>query len=254
MSCNNVNVGYVANEDYFFQVAQGLVPGSSAVSIFAYTTNLGTSSAMGGQSILWELTNTSQYVYPASATTMTLVSNSTTDNTQAAVLINGLDSNYNVISEVKNLNGTSNVTTSNSYLRINNMVLTVPGTGQKTNVGTITAKVGSTVYGQINPGIGKTQASLYTVPNGYTFYLIRIDQYQGDAASGYVNFSVSSTDNNLTYPRTLVVLQTTWQLNYSVTRPLPFAYTQKTDIQWLYSVNSGTHSCASIIQGILVKN
>jgi hypothetical protein len=63
-------------------------------------------------------------VLPSSAQTFIVVSNSTSNNYSTSsgltqVLIYGIDSNYNLVTEVVNLNGTTNVNTSGSYYCIN---------------------------------------------------------------------------------------------------------------------------------------
>lgn len=232
------------------QVARGKVDGVSQVNIFAFSNNVKTTFYT-----LWELTGTTQYAFPASAVTMTLASTSASDNTRATVLINGLDASWNLLSETVTLNGTSNVTTANAFLRINSMILTSTGTGQTTNVGAITAKNGGITYAEIHTGVGRSQAAIYSVPNGYTMYLASIDAFNGEASGGNaINYQVKSTNNALTNPVTLTILQTSWDQKYQVIRHNPFPYTQKTDIQWQFSTDSGTHSVGLILQGVLISN
>jgi hypothetical protein len=236
--------------DFMTQVARGKVTGASQVNLFAFSNNVPNTFYT-----LWENTGTTQYAFPASAVVMTLASTSASDNTQATVLISGLDSTWALQTETVTLNGTTNVTTAKSFLRINSMVLTSPGTSQASNVGIITAKNGGITYAQMNAGIGKNQAAVYSVPNGYTMYLYSINAFNGDASAGnFLNYQVKSTNNALTNPVTLTVLQTSFDSRYQVPRVNPFPYTQKTDIQWQFSTNSGTHHCGLILQGILMDN
>jgi hypothetical protein len=232
------------------QVARGKVTGASQVNIFAFSDSVKTTFYT-----LWELTGTTQYAFPASAVTMTLVSTSASDNTRATILISGLNSSWDAITETVTLNGVTGVTTTNQFLRINSMVMTSTGTGQTTNVGTITAKNGGVTYSQISIGVGRSQAALYSVPNGYTMYITSINAFNGDAAPGNaINYQVKTINNAQTNPVTLTVLQTAWDQRYQVIRNNPFPYTQKTDIQWQYSTASGTHSVGLILQGILFSN
>ena len=153
-----------AYEPFDLQVARNQIMGHQVLSLFGYQ------AAVGNTKIpVWE--NASAYTYITSASTLTLVSSSASDDTSAKVLISGLDANFAPISETLALNGTTGVTTANSYFRVNSMVMTSPGTSQNTNVGTITLKQSSNVVAQINIGIGKTQSTIYTVPAGYSFYL-----------------------------------------------------------------------------------
>ena len=244
------NTESTTSADWSMQVARGLVTGASQVNIFAFSDSVKTTFYT-----LWELTGTTQYAFPASAVTMTLASTSASDNTRATILVSGLNSSWDAITETVTLNGVTGVTTTNQFLRINSMVMTSTGTGQTTNVGIITAKNGGITYAQMNAGVGRSQAAVYSVPNGYTMYITSINAFNGDAAPGNaINYQVKSTNNNLLNPVTLTVLQTAWDQRYQVVRNNPFPYTQKSDLQWQYSTASGTHSVGLILQGILISN
>ena len=244
------NTQYVGAAPWEIQVARGVVPGASQVNIFAFSDTVKTTFYT-----LWELTGTTQYAFPASAVTMTLASTSASDNTRATILITGLNSSWDAITETVTLNGLTGVNTTNQFLRINNMVMTSTGTGQTTNVGIITAKNGGITYSQISAGVGRSQAAVYSVPNGYTMYLGSINAFNGDAAAGNaINYQVKSINNAQTNPVTLTVLQTAWDQRYQVIRNNPFPYTQKTDLQWQFSTASGTHIVGLILQGVLISN
>jgi hypothetical protein len=240
----------ISSAPWEMQVARGLVSGATQVNIFAFSDSVKTALYT-----LWELTGTTQYAFPTSAVTMTLVSTSASDNTRATILVSGLNSSWDAITETVTLNGVTGVTTTNQFLRINSMIMTSTGTGQTTNVGIITAKNGGITYSQISAGVGRSQAAVYSVPNGYTMYLGSINAFNGDAAAGNaINYQVKSTNNTQTNPVTLTVLQTAWDSKYQVIRNNPFPYTQKTDIQWQFSTASGTHSVGLILQGVLISN
>ena len=152
------------NEPFDLQVSRGQITGHQTLSLFGYQPAVGNTKIP-----VWE--NATAYTYITSASTLTLVSSSASDDTLASVLINGLDSNFKPISEILSLNGVTGVTTVNSYFRVNSMFMLSAGTGQTTNVGTITLKQSSNIVSQINAGIGKTQSTIYTVPAGFSFYL-----------------------------------------------------------------------------------
>jgi hypothetical protein len=236
--------------DWVTQVGRGKVNGTTVTNIFANCPNSGTTIRT-----IWELGNTTEYVFPSSAVTMTVVSSSATDTGTAQVIISGLDASYNSISETITLNGTTGVTTTNQYLRINGVVMFHPASGQTANVGNISVTNGGTTYGYILAGVGKSQGGYYTVPNGYTLFLYQIDSFNGSAnGNGYVNLDVKTTNNAITNPVTLTLLQTTYQLSYIVSRVIPIAQTQKTDIRWRASVNSGSHSVTLLAIGFLMDN
>jgi len=232
-------------EPFELQVARGQVTGHSLQNIFGYQAALTTTLYP-----IWE--NLSAYTYPASATTMLLYSSSASD-TNVSVLINGLDANFNPISETLVLtNGATGVTTVNSYLRINGMILA----SGVANVGKLSlSNAGKTVtYAAMSIGLGKSQAAIYTVPAGYTFYLTRVDINAAIAAGGVasVNYQVYSKNN--VSGVALTVLETSFTQNFSIRRVVPFAYTEKTDLQWQANADTGTIQIGVNVEGYLIKN
>jgi hypothetical protein len=235
------------SEPFDLQVARNLIKYHSQVNIFGYQTAVGTS-----QYAVWE--NVADYVFPVSAQTMNLVSTNNADT--ATILINGLDSGYNIISETLVLTGTTVVSTVNTYLRILNMSVSV---GSSTNpAGTVTLKntagtPNTITYAQINAGVGATQMSVYTVPAGYTFYLSRIDastSLNGNNAA-YVNYrnkNVSSA-GVVTYRA-----QAAFTQNYRIQRVVALPFSEKTDIQFQCSTSTSTAVVGIFAEGYLIAN
>jgi hypothetical protein len=236
-------------EPFDLQVSRGQISGHSTLSLFGYQ------SAVGNTKVpVWE--NATAYTYITSASTLTLVSTSASDDTVAKILISGLDASFNPISETLALNGTSGVTTVNSYFRVNSLLMTTPGTSQTTNVGTITLKQSSNVIAQINIGIGKSQMAIYTVPAGYSFYLdlAEVNTSNSYTSSNIITYSVQAI-NNATGVK-LSVLQQPFVSIYVANRSFdPFLYSEKTDIQWqLVTSTATTVSAGVILAGKLIKN
>ena len=237
------------NEPFDLQVSRGQITGHQTLSLFGYQ------SAVGNTKIpVWE--NATTYTYITSASTLTLVSSSASDDTLASVLINGLDSNFKPISEILFLNGVTGVTTVNSYFRVNSMFMLSPGTTQSTNVGTITLKQSSNIVAQINVGIGKTQSTIYTVPAGFSFYLdfAEVNTSNSYTSSNIVTYSVQAI-NNVTGVK-LNVLQQPFVSIYTANRSSnPFLYAEKTDVQWQLVTSTATTIAAGvIIAGKLISN
>ena len=235
-------------EPFDLQVARGQITGHQTLSLFGYQ------AAVANTKIpVWE--NATVYTYITSASTLTLVSTSASDDTLAKVLISGLDANFAPISETLAMNGTSGVTTVNSYFRVNSMVLTTPGTSQNTNVGTITLKQSSNTVSQIAIGVGRSQSTVYTVPAGYSFYLDEVEVNTSNTYAGttIMTYKVQTT-NNATGVKSILLQQPFLSL-YLIQRPSnPFLYTEKTDIQWQLSTSTGTVAAGMIIAGKLIKN
>jgi hypothetical protein len=222
--------------------------GHSVVSLFGYQSSITTTSIP-----VWE--NAATYVYPTVASTLTMVSTSASDDTSAKILISGLDANFNSISETLALNGVTGVTTVNSYFRINSLIMVSPGTSQNTNVGTITLKQSSNTLAQINIGIGKSQSTIYTVPAGYSFYLNWAEVNTSNSYTGSIVVTYKVQTINNTTGVKIIALQQPFVALYSVNRIAdPFAYGEKTDIQWQLSTSTGTIAAGVVITGKLIQN
>jgi len=218
-------------------IAKGEVNGYSVRNLFGYNSAIGTTYMPA-----WE--NATAYTYPTSALTMTVTSN-VADN-GVVILIAGLDANYNQISELVTLAGTA--TTTKQYFRINDVV-TVSGNA----LNNITVSNGGVTYAKVRGGDGKNQASIYTVPAGYSFYLSRIDAFCATAAQ----------NNRQIYFRNLVCLPSGVKLRVAETsfleimhiqRQLPFRYDEKTDIQFQLRGSAGEQFISVFGEGTLVKN
>ena len=78
------------------------------------------------------------------------------------------------------MDGTTTVTTTQQFLRVFRMSVETAGSFGN-NEGTITATYtgGADVAATISPGNGQTLMALYTIPAGYTGYLLSIDVSSG---------------------------------------------------------------------------
>jgi len=135
------------------------------------------------------------YSYLTAATVLK-VSSSSTDDTSAGtgartVQLYGLDADYNEINELVTLNGQTAVNTTQSFLRINRMVVRSAGSGGANagvvyaGTGTVTTGVPANVYASVNGITGANQSlmSLWTVPAGYTAYLLQYDISNGTTSN-----------------------------------------------------------------------
>lgn len=235
-------------EPWNLQVSRNQIQGHEAVDIFGYSAAIGNTA----QGPLWEGQTQSGGLYtpPSSAAQLVLTSSSATDDTTRSVLIEGLDAAYQSISEVIALNGTSNVTTTKEFLRINRMSMV-----SSTNTGTITAKISSTLYAQINAGVGQTQMSIYTVPAGYTLYL---EYVQYDANIGFTS-AVSMVGQEYNKDNTTgaitLVHQTAFVQKQEIPYNNPVPHPEKMDMQFcVKSSSGGPFTCSLFANGILIKN
>jgi len=237
-------------ESFPLYIARGMVAGHDIVTL---SGSVITSTTM---STVWN--NGGLYSYPASATTMKVSSSNTADTAAGAgarvVFVNGLDVNYNPISEYISMNGQTPVTTTKSYLRINGLNV-VSGAANVGNIyigtGTVTAGVPATVYCEVVTGNVNSLQAIYSVPANY------------DAYMHFGSISTGTTQSNKYVKSKLmvrpfggvlgIVLETT--LNSGINAfafDYPIKISAKSDIEARAISSSGTDNVAVIIQLVLV--
>lgn len=120
-----------------------------------------------------------EYEYLNTAETLDIVSTSTADATGGTgtteLTVIGLDANWIPIAETIALNGTTPVTTTNSYLRTYRMFASDSGTSG-VNAGTIsaTSSTSTVLQARILQGNNQTLMALDSVPAGYTCFLTAV--------------------------------------------------------------------------------
>ena len=241
-------------EPFELQVSRSQITWHTPTNIFGYGT---TPSTAGLFRTVWENMTTTDYVFPTSATTMTLTGG--TGDT-ATITIVGLDANYNVLTENLVLNGATGVTTANSYFRINSMYVAA---GSATNpANTVTLTNGGVTYAQINTAtingvtgsIGTSQMAIYTVPAGNTFYGYRYGAYSSFNGNS-ANYTTYRAVINLSSGAQRVIVQTPFNTSYEVQRHFPFGYAAGTDLRFQIAPSAAAAAVVSVnIGGVLVAN
>ncbi len=133
--------------------------------------------------------------YLSSAETIEIASSSANDTSAGTgaqkVKIFGVDANYVAIEEEVTLNGISDVTTTNSYLRAYRMFITDVGSGE-VNEGNIiaTATTSATVQAQIDADLGHSSMAIVTVPDGFYAIVTGIRTAATGRDSAVIDFCV----------------------------------------------------------------
>jgi len=181
-NCNNVNpiTGGSTVDDipFYLAVQQGKVPGYTMINKFGYNPSIGS----GAFETIWETGD--DYPWQSSAVTVDVVSDDANDDvagTGARTLrIQGLDGSYNLAEETVDMDGTTTVTTTQTFLRVFRMsVETAGSSGNNQGTITVTYTGGSDVAATISEGNGQTLMTLYTIPAGYTGYLLSMNISSG---------------------------------------------------------------------------
>lgn len=230
-------------EPFDLQVGRGQISYHTPINVQGYNAAHGITFRA-----VWEKSDTTDYVYPASSVTMTFSSSLAETLT---LRVEGLDANYVQKSATVTFSGgtTGTVTTGTAdFFRINAMQIT-----KGTAADTVVATNGGVTYAQINSGTGRSQASIYTVPAGYTFYLSRAQAFTTNNGAQFCTYRVYSRTFVDGTSTPTIVLSAPFTQAYSSTRIVPRGYAEKTDIQWqLMQSNAAPGSIQ--LEGVLIKN
>lgn len=144
------------------------------------------------------------YPFKTTATLMEVFSANAADTNGGTgawtIIVNGLDPNYNEVSETVVLNG-STVAMVNTYIAINNAFVVTSGTGF-TNAGDISIRDVSAgpVRQIIKAGYGVSRSSIYTVPAGHTLSEISafgcINRISAGGQANYITMATGQRTSN----------------------------------------------------------
>jgi len=148
-----------------FGASLSRVAGHSRVAVYGHTP-----SPTAGTDV-WE--GAAAYPFQTVATKLEILSSSASDAAAGTgaqtMMIQGLDTNFNPLSETITMNGVTPVQSAGTYLRVNGLNIVTAGSGH-TNAGDITLRV--TGAGATQPiaraGYGYAKSCVYTVPAGMT--------------------------------------------------------------------------------------
>lgn len=165
-----------AFEPFGLQVARNQIQGHEGIIVFGYNPDIDTS-----EESIWP--NGGEVPHPTVASVLKISSDSTDDDAAGTgartVFIEGLDGDYNVVSETVELDGQTAVNTTNSYLYVNQFYVVTVGSGAENagivyaGTGTVTSGVPAVIYDLIAAGYNNRTTAHYCVPAGYTGYMVK---------------------------------------------------------------------------------
>lgn len=243
-------------EPFGLQVAEGQIPYHSAVTVFGYNPDVDTA-----EESVWS--NGGVVPHPVSTAILTLSSTSANDTAAGTgartVYIAGVDGNYTVVSETVTLNGVTAVSTTNSYLAINQLYIVTAGSGLANDgqisagTGAVTGGIPAVIYDLIAAGYNQRTTGHYTVPAGHTAYMS-----QGVFTAGQVSGSTSITgflkttnSSQIQYVAAVVTLNN-GSVQYDFDPPLLIP--EKTCVGASAIGRSNNNSVSSMFNLILVEN
>jgi hypothetical protein len=245
-----------AFEPFELQVARNQIQGHRSVVVFGFNGDVDTT-----QVSVWPLA--SLIPFPAAALQMTVSSTSTDDASAGTgaqtVVVQGLDADYNEVTEIVTLNGQTAVTMTASLLRVNYAYVATAGSGNSAagdiyiGTGVVTTGVPATVYDIIKFDYNDTTTGSYTVPAGYTAFISQ-GLFSAGQAGGSNQVQGRLTTRGTDNIRRTVALTTlnNGVADYAFEYPLPVP--EKTTIEATAIGSANNNSVSSLFVLVLVKN
>lgn len=223
--------------DQWFLLTRNQVPGFSQIVVAGQNPDVDTGSLPED---VWGAGG--QLVYPTVATTLEVVSSSTSDTSAGvgarSVIVNCLAADWTILpQETVPTNGTTPVVTTTSCYRVNPPFRVLTAGSSNTNVGDITLRIsgGGATQRTILAGQGQALAAHFSVPAGRTAYVT--DTLIGIGRGGGLDVSLDVAP----FRRTNLgpwFLENNYPVNSggsnvtTVSPRLISSYPEKTDIRW----------------------
>ena len=242
---------YLWDEAWELNVSRGKVRGTYHIIKFGENLDVD-----GSMETIWD--GGGLYTYLTNAATVTVTS---TDNDDAAsgtgartVTVEGLDANYNQVSETLTVGGSAG---SVEFLRVFRAFVETSGSSGS-NEGIISITQGATTLAQIrsvgspfSTGLGQTFMSLYTVPAGYTGYIYQLNISTAKSDGNIFLVKRGPNDNGSWRSQDIVhANQNSIERNYK----FPIKIDEKTDIEVRAVSTTNNMKCAATLCILLVQN
>lgn len=153
-------------EDDYLSIARGHIKDASNIHKFGAVPAMSQNTT----GTIWDVNDT-PYPWSAfnTAGVLTIPAVNVSDNGKT-VKIYGLDENYNPITEDFTVSSSATTTGLKTFKRVYRAYIT---NGSAANVGDINVQRGGTTVLRITAGKAQTLMAIYTIPNGYTGYLLK---------------------------------------------------------------------------------
>jgi len=240
-----MNFSQFHTEPFILKVSKGKVNGHSTEHKFGAVPAM----SQNQTGSIWDVNDT---IYPWSAFSSASIINVATVNSSddgKTITVVGLDANYNEQTENIVVSDSSSVNSIKTFIRVYRAFM---HDTSAVNVADINIRVSTTVVARITAGQGQTLMAVYTVPTGYTAYIIKKTctcQANADATVGiYIR---PFGENAFRVKHSFEVSGEGGQYLYD---SIPTKVTEKSDIDFIATVRTNNARLTAAFDILLVNN
>ena len=235
-------------------VGLGYLPNVQQIAKFGYNPDL----AVGAEENIWDFGGA--YTYSTTDDIDTVSSSSALDT--QILHIQGLDINYDEVTQIVTLNGQNKVTLKTPLLRVwrvfNTSNTDIAGAVYVYVNGVITAgipDVDSTIRAYVYDGNNQTLMMMYTIPKGFTGFLLERDVSLGGRKTGFITVKLwIRFENSVWRIANVSDLSAAGTSAFEHTNRVLGPMTEKTDIQTTATGDTLGLTCAASGEVYLVRN
>ena len=243
--------------DFYLKACAGLIPGITPLFKFGRNLDIDTTNPedvheLGGD-----------YLFPTAASTISTVSDSSSDTNSGGtgiktLTIEGLDANWELLSETIEMDGTTPVVTSNSFLRVFRAFADTSGSAQEA-IGNITLTHSEGDIAYIIAGEAQSLIACYSVAVNHTLMLSKLLiglLRQGATARFEAHFEVKLFNSNSWRVRQdIPTIGSGSSTNERDASPIWFPVPEKSDIRVrVHSVAVNDTGAIASFDGLLINN
>lgn len=222
-----------------FDIARNNIEEARAIHLNAFNSALTTSFTP-----IWDFGTTFEFI--GSPKTLLAVSTDAADTME--IRINGIDADYEEISEDITLAGLTPVSTTLEYAYINSVCIL-----SSCNAGNISLYDDGITYAYIAAELGITHRAMFTVPDNHSLYLFRVTMNSATATgSQYIEFRAVQTNETGLCLRVANATFAHSQVDYNF--QIPFKIPERTTFYIEAKTSSGNNEIGAFIEGVLLRN
>jgi len=229
----------------YVEIVKGEISNKTIIRRLGRNTAVGTTAE-----VIWD--GSTAYTYLGYAQTLRVVGKSTNDDTSGTgaltMKICGLDGDYALADETIQLAGTDSAKTTTEFLRVYNCQVMTAGSGGE-NAGIIevynTSCLTDTLVAKVLAGDNRTHMAIFTVPDGYNYYMTGFHGSQGVVKQSHVCIIAREYGAVFKHVDIAEIYLSPFVYEYL----LPLKFTGKTDIEVRAVTAGGGGSLAVMFHG-----
>jgi hypothetical protein len=218
-------------EPFNLQLARGQIENHKHIFKFGFNPDVN-----GTEETIWDVGGI--YAYPSAAVTMTATTTAGTpsDDNGVKITIQGLDSDYNEVSQEITLAGSGTATTTQTFLRVFRAFVS----GSQAPTANVNITNGGTTYARVTLNDNQTLMTVWTVPAGYTAYILKANIGTGTSnINQYIIARLVSRELGRVFRTQAKVTIQSGEIAFDF--EVPVAFPEKTDIE-VRALSSGANN------------